>query len=73
MNKIILFYVKGTTYNPMYKWSSVEQFQDTLSSHKGIPSMDAVVTEAYIDDNMIDAGNTFAVTLEKYKLILGIE
>lgn len=73
MNKIIVMYIKGTTYNPMKKWNSVEDFQKALDTNDNIPNENDIVVEAYIDDNLIDRGNTFKVTLEKLKLVLGIE
>lgn len=73
MNKIITLIVKGDDYNHTLKWNSVELFKEALSTRERIPTGDAIITEAYIDDNMIDAGNTFDVTLGKMKLILGID
>lgn len=72
MNKIIILIVKGDEYNHTFKWSSVEQFKEALTSCKHIPSRNSIIVEAYIDDNLIDAGNTFEVTLSKLKLILDI-
>lgn len=72
MNKIIILIVKGDDYNHTFKWNSVEQFRDALISGKNIPSRNSIIIEAYIDDNLIDAGNTFEVTLSKMKLVLGI-
>lgn len=72
MNKIIIIIVKGDEYNPTFKWNSVEEFSQALVSGVHLPSKNDIVIEAYIDDNMIDAGNTFDVTLSKLKMILDI-
>lgn len=72
MNKIIILIVKGYNYNHTFKWNSVEQFREALTSGKNIPSRNSIIVEAYIDDNLIDAGNTFDVTLRKIQMILGI-
>lgn len=70
MNKIIILIVKGDDYNHTFKWNSVEQFREALVSGERIPDKNDIVIEAYIDDNLIDAGNTFEVTFNKMKLIL---
>ena len=72
MNKIILLIVKGDDYNHTFKWNSVEQFREALTSGKHIPSRNSIIVEAYIDDNLIDVGNTFEVTLSKMRLVLDI-
>ena len=72
MNKIIIMYIQGTDYNPMFKWNSVEEFQEALKTRTHIPKDADTVVQAYIDDNLVDIGNTFAVTLNKIKIILGI-
>lgn len=70
MNKIIVLFVKGKEYNKMFKWNSVEEFQKALKNNDNIPKMDDIITEAYIDDNLVDLGNTFEQTLNKLNLIL---
>jgi hypothetical protein len=70
MNKIIKLYVQGTEYNPLFKWNSVEEFIEAVNTRTGIPKLDDIIVEAYIDDNLVDLGNTFEVTLEKLKLFL---
>lgn len=70
MNKIITVYIKGTEYNKMLKWNSAEEFWDAVSQNKGLPKPDDIITEAYIDDNMVDAGNTWKCVLEKFRMIL---
>lgn len=72
MNKIIILIVKGDDYNHTFKWNSVEDFTESLKNNKGIPKVNDIVIEAYIDDNLIDLGNTFGVTLRKMQMILGI-
>lgn len=75
MNKYITFYVKddGTKgYNPMIKFNSVEEFKDALRNNRGIPKEDDIIVEAWIDDNMVDRGNTFKDTLNKLNLVLGL-
>ena len=72
MNKIIIIIVKGDDYNHTFKWNSVDEFRDALKNWGKLPNKNDIVIEAYIDDNIIDAGNTFEVTLNKLKLILGI-
>ncbi|MBO5387079.1 MAG: hypothetical protein J6A59_02940 [Lachnospiraceae bacterium] len=73
MNKVITIFIKGETYNPMYKWNSVEEFNEALKSNTNIPAQNSIVVEAYVDDNFIDAGNTFDITVQKLKLIFGLE
>lgn len=70
MNKIIVLFIKGKEYNKMFKWNSVEEFQKALKNNDNIPKMDDIITEAYIDDNLVDLGNTFEQTLNKLNLIL---
>lgn len=72
MNKIITIITKGDEYNHTFKWNSVEEFNESLKNNKGIPKVNDIVIEAYIDDNLIDLGNTFGVTLRKMQMILGI-
>ena len=72
MNRIVIFYIKGEKYNPMYKWNDICYFLDDLRNGTNIPKEDDIVIEAYIDDNLIDMGNTFKETLEKMKFILDI-
>lgn len=72
MNKIITIITKGDEYNHTFKWNSVEEFTKALKSNKGIPKVNGIVIEAYIDDNLIDLGNTFGITLRKMQMILGI-
>lgn len=72
MNKIIILIVKGDGYNHTFKWNSVDDFRNTLLNGERLPDKNDVVIEAYVDDNLIDAGNTFDVTLSKLKLILDI-
>lgn len=72
MNKIIILIVKGDDYNHTFKWNSVDDFRNTLLNGERLPDKNDVVIEAYVDDNLIDAGNTFDVTLSKLKLILDI-
>lgn len=72
MNKIITIITKGDEYNHTFKWNSVEEFTESLKNNKGIPKVNDIVIEAYIDDNLIDLGNTFGVTLRKMQMILGI-
>ena len=72
MNKIIILIVKGDDYNHTFKWNSVDDFRNTLLNGERLPDKNDVVIEAYVDDNLIDAGNTFDVTLSKLKLILNI-
>lgn len=72
MNKIITIITKGNEYNHTFKWNSVEEFNESLKNNKGIPKVNDIVIEAYIDDNLIDLGNTFGVTLRKMQMILGI-
>ena len=72
MNKIITIITKGDEYNHTFKWNSVEEFNEALKSNDGIPKVNDIVIEAYIDDNLIDLGNTFGITLRKIQMILGI-
>lgn len=72
MNKIITIITKGDEYNHTFKWNSVEEFAESLKNNEGIPKVNDIVIEAYIDDNLIDLGNTFGVTLRKMQMILGI-
>lgn len=72
MNKIIILIVKGDDYNHTFKWNSVDDFRNTLLNGERLPDKNDVIIEAYVDDNLIDAGNTFDVTLSKLKLILDI-
>lgn len=72
MNKIIILIVKGDDYNHTFKWNSVNDFRNTLLNGERLPDKNDVIIEAYVDDNLIDAGNTFDVTLSKLKLILDI-
>ena len=72
MNKIITIIVRGDEYNPTFKWNSVDEFRNTLKNGEKLPNKNDIVIEAYIDDNLIDAGNTFEITLDKLKLILDI-
>ncbi len=72
MNKIIIIIVKGDDYNHTFKWNSVDEFRNALENGGKLPNKNDVVIEAYIDDNLIDAGNTFEITLDKLKLILDI-
>ena len=72
MNKIITIITKGDEYNHTFKWNSVEEFNESLKNNKGIPKVNDIVIEAYIDDNWIDLGNTFGITLRKMQMILGI-
>ena len=69
MNKIIVIIIKGDDYNHTFKWNSVDEFMAAMNKGN-IPKMSDIVVEAYIDDNLIDFGNTFGVTLRKMKLIL---
>lgn len=73
MNRLIILYVLGYEYNKMLKWNSVEQFKEALINNEELPNKDDIITEAYIDDNLIDVNNTFEVTLNKLKLILGFD
>lgn len=73
MNKLIVIYIKGEIYNPMFKWNSVEEFIDAITTNTKVPNKTDIVVEAYIDDNLIDMGNTFECTLNKIKLICGID
>lgn len=73
MNRLIILYVLGDEYNKMLKWNSVEQFKEALINNDGLPNKDDIITEAYIDDNLIDVNNTFEITLSKLKLILGFD
>jgi hypothetical protein len=70
MNKIIKLYVQGTDYNPLFKWNSVEEFIEAVNTNTRVPKPNDIIVEAYIDDNLVDIGNTFEVTLEKLKLFL---
>lgn len=70
MNKIIILYVKGTEYNKMLKWNNTEDFWNDINNNKNTPNSNDIITEAYVDDNLVDMGNTFAATLEKLKMIL---
>lgn len=72
MNKIITIIIKGNDYNHTFKWNSVEEFTEALNNSEGIPKVNDIVIEAYIDDNLIDLGNTFGITLRKIQMILGI-
>lgn len=72
MNKIIVIIIKGDDYNHTFKWNSVEEFNEALKNNEGIPKFNDTVIEAYIDDNLIDLGNTFDVTLRKMQMILGV-
>ena len=72
MNKIIILIVKGDDYNHTFKWNSVDDFRNTLLNGERLPDKNDVIIEAYADDNLIDAGNTFDITLSKLKLILDI-
>lgn len=73
MNKIIIMYIKGEEYNPMFKWNSEDDFKLALRTGVGLPKLTDIVVEAYINDNLVDLGNTFETTLGKLKLILNIE
>ena len=70
MNKIIILIIYGKDYNHTYKWNSHTEFLQDVANNNKVPKPDDIVVEAYIDDNLIDAGNTFDVTLNKLKLIL---
>lgn len=70
MNKIIVLFVKGKEYNKMFKWNSVDEFFDAVNKNQNIPNKTDIITEAYVDDNLVDLGNTFEQTLDKLKLIL---
>ena len=59
-------------YNPMFKYNSVEEFKDALRNNKHIPNRSDIILEAYIDDNLVDRGNTFEETLKKLDLVLGL-
>lgn len=59
MNKYIVLIVQGTEYNPTFKWNSFEEFKEAVKNSKGLPDKDSIVLEAYIDDNLIDRGNSF--------------
>lgn len=72
MNKVIVIYIKGKEYNHMFKWNSIREFSEALYNNDNLPNKEDIVTEAYIDDNLVDVGNTFEVTLNKLKLILDI-
>ena len=72
MNKIITIITKGDEYNHTFKWNSIDEFNEALKSNDVIPKVSDIVIEAYIDDNLIDLGNTFGVTLRKMQMILGI-
>ena len=72
MNKVIVIYVKDKEYNHMFKWNSINEFSEAIYNNSGLPNKEDIVTEAYIDDNLVDVGNTFEVTLNKLKLILDI-
>lgn len=72
MNKIIILVVKGTEYNKTLKWNSVEEFKESLVNGCRLPNSDDIIVEASIDDNIIDIGNTFEVTLEKMRMILDL-
>ena len=73
MNKIIVLFIKGVKYNPMLKWDSEDDFKLALHTGVGLPKPDDIVVEAYINDNLVDLGNTFETTLAKLKLILNID
>lgn len=72
MNKIIILIVKGDEYNKTLKWNSVEEFKESLDTGYRLPNSDDVIVEASIDDNIIDIGNTFKVTLDKLKMIIDL-
>lgn len=72
MNKVIVIYVKDKEYNHMFKWNSINEFSEAIYNNSSLPNKEDIVTEAYIDDNLVDVGNTFEVTLNKLKLILDI-
>lgn len=72
MNKIIILIVQGTEYNKTFKWNSAEEFKEALESGDGLPNPQDIVIEAYIDDNIVDIGNTFSVTSGKLEMILGL-
>lgn len=72
MNKIIILIVKGDEYNKTLKWNSVEEFKESLVNGYRLPNSSDIIIEASIDDNIIDMGNTFEVTLEKMKMILDL-
>lgn len=71
MNKYIVLIVQGTEYNHTFKWNSFEEFKEAVKSNKGLPDKDSIVLEAYIDDNLIDRGNSFNDTLKKLLLVMG--
>ena len=66
-------FIQGIEYNRMIKWNSVEEFSYALKNNIDLPKENAIVAEAYVDDNLVDLGNTFVDTVNKLKLILGIE
>lgn len=70
VNKIIILIIQGKDYNHTYKWNSHTEFLKDVANNNKVPKPNDMVVEAYIDDNLIDAGNTFNVTLNKLKLIL---
>lgn len=72
MNKIITVIVDGDEYNHTFKWNSLEEFKRDLDSGSNLPDCQAIVKEAYIDDNLVDFGNTFGTTLRKLEMILDL-
>lgn len=73
MNKIIVIVIKGEEYNRTLKWNSAEEFKTALVNGDGLPDSQDIVIDAYIDDNLIDLGNTFDVTARKLAMVLGID
>lgn len=71
MNKIIVVIVRGVEYNKTYKWNSADELKQAVANCDGLPSSGDIVIEAYIDDNLVDAGNSFDTTLKKILLVIG--
>lgn len=68
-NDYFVIYIKGYEYNPCFKWNKIEDFIYDLKNNVNIPKLDDIVVEAYLNDNLIDMGNTFDVLLNKLKLM----
>lgn len=69
MNKVICMYIKGTDYNPMKKWNSIEEFKLALEMNDNIPANDTIIAETWIDDNLVNTNSTFKQVVEQLKLV----
>ena len=66
-------YIKQPEFNKMYKWNYEEDFWHDVACKIHIPKDSDIVVECWINDNIVDLGNSFADTVNKLRLILGKE